>query len=523
MLNNSFTYSYDAHDRRATLADSLGGNTSYGYDPVDRLTRVTTPQGDTFDTNYDLAGRTLGRVAPNATEMIRQYEAATGRLSSQRQEAGGASFNGFDYAYTERGNIAGITESGDTIRDRAYSYDELERLTEVDVPTAPSQDESYTFDPEGNRITSHLSDTHQTDAANRLTSDANYTYVYDLNGNLTGKFAKAGTGLSNWDYAYDTLDQLIEVKQDSLTVESYRYDAFGRRSLISTVGGAGLTNDLAIVNDGSDRAIDITQGGVGQAVPLRRYTHSANVDEPLQVETFDAAGSFDARYTYHADHLGSIRYLTDSSGTIVNAYDYDSYGRPMFGVTAFDQPFAYTGREWDEATGLYHYRARAYDAETGRFLQEDPIWFSAGDMNIYRYVENRPVMFTDPSGKNAIETGGVQQVLGSVGTISNVGNGIRCLFASIAASVEAEVDLVTGHEGGAAVCGNNVVIQQVELAASGYALNVAGGSDKVPTVIKDILVAFRFYLVGENVYQFYVEVCFESECKKTIFGTGVGF
>ena len=55
--------------------------------------------------------------------MIRQYEAATGRLSSQRQEASGASFNGFDYAYTERGNIAAITESGDTVRDRAYSYD----------------------------------------------------------------------------------------------------------------------------------------------------------------------------------------------------------------------------------------------------------------------------------------------------------------------------------------------------------------------------------------------------------------
>jgi len=60
------------------------------------------------------------------------------------------------------------------------------------VPTSPTQDETYTLDPEGNRISSHLSDMHQTDEANRLTSDDSYTYVYDLNGNLTSKLAKEG-------------------------------------------------------------------------------------------------------------------------------------------------------------------------------------------------------------------------------------------------------------------------------------------------------------------------------------------
>jgi len=308
---------------------------------------------------------------------------------------------------------------------------------------------------------------HQTDEANRLTSDDSYTYVYDLNGNLTGKLAKAGTGLSNWDYSYDALDQLIEVRQDSLTVESYRYDAFGRRSLIRTVEGAGPTADTAILNDGSDRAIDITQGAVGQAVPVRRYTHSANVDEPLQVETFDAAGSFDARYTYHADHLGSIRYLTDASGTIVNAYDYDSYGRPMFGVTAFDQPFAYTGREWDTATGLYHYRARAYDAEMGRFLQEDPIALLEFDSNPYRYANVNSVSFTDPTGYvAALETGGTKQFLGTAPTIHSIGKGLECLFNTIAASVELEHNFFDDEHQGLQVCGGKVVDGAIGAAAT---------------------------------------------------------
>ena len=458
-LNNTFTYSYDALDRRASLADSFSGNTTYAYDAVDRLTQVTTPQADVYTTNYDLAGRTLGRVAGNATEMIRQYEAATGRLSSQAQQAGGATFNGFDYSYTERGNIAAITESGEVTRDRAYSYDELERLTEVSVPSAPSQDESYELDPEGNRLSSHLSDMHSTDQANRLESDDSYTYVYDLNGNLISKLAKAGTGLSNWTYSYDTLDQLIEVSQDGLTVESYRYDAFGRRSLISTVEGAGLTTDVALINDGSDRAIDVTQGPLGQAIPLRRYTHSANVDEPLQLETFDTDGTFDAAYTYHADHLGSIRYLTDSSGTIVNAYDYDSYGRPLFGTTSFDQPFAYTGREWDAATGLYHYRARAYDAETGRFLQEDPIGFAAGDLNVYRYVGSNPLSYTDPSGLvAALSTATLNEQVPVVSAgASAIGGGIECLYLGLAEVVElAELGL-SDFEADLKNCGANAI------------------------------------------------------------------
>jgi RHS repeat-associated protein len=58
------------------------------------------------------------------------------------------------------------------------------------------------------------------------------------------------------------------------------------------------------------------------------------------------------------------------------------------------QPYTYTGREYDPETGLYYYRARYYDPKIGRFLQEDPIW----DVNLYGYVGNRPVNFTDPMG-----------------------------------------------------------------------------------------------------------------------------
>lgn len=58
----------------------------------------------------------------------------------------------------------------------------------------------------------------------------------------------------------------------------------------------------------------------------------------------------------------------------------------------------FTGREWLEKVGLYDYRNRMYSPVLGRFLQTDPIKFRAGDINLYRYVGNRYMYFTDPLG-----------------------------------------------------------------------------------------------------------------------------
>ena len=464
--NNLFTYGYDALDRRASLADSFGGNTAYGYDPVDRLTQVTTPQGEVFTTNYDLAGRMLGRLAPNATATARIYEDATGRLASQTHAASDTAFNGFTYGYTDRGNIAQIAETGTLIRTRNYTYDALERLTEVDVPEAPSEDEAYTLDPEGNRLSSHLSATGETDEANRLTGDDAYSYVYDLNGNLISKTAKPGIARPDWSYAYDALDQLISVSRDGVEVERYRYDAFGRRSVIDTRDGAGNFERTAIVNDSSDRTIDLVQvddGLGGTTTQIKnRYSHGGQVDEPLTLEVFGSDGSFDQAYTYHADHLGSIRFVTDSVGNIVNAYEYDSYGRPGVTLETIDQPFRYTGREYDAATELYHYRARQYDPETGKFLQEDPIWFEAGDLNIYRYVINNPLRYTDPSGlTQAAEDASTRTIgAGAAHGIARVGTRVQCLFTAVGAALDLafnsdldEVETVIAISDTALACG----------------------------------------------------------------------
>ena len=60
--------------------------------------------------------------------------------------------------------------------------------------------------------------------------------------------------------------------------------------------------------------------------------------------------------------------------------------------------FKFTGREYCPELGLYYYRARWYDPAVGRFISQDPIGFSAGDPNLYRYVNNAPGDARDPEG-----------------------------------------------------------------------------------------------------------------------------
>ena len=139
---------------------------------------------------------------------------------------------------------------------------------------------------------------------------------------------------------------------------------------------------LDFVDSGSDVVIE------------KRYLHGARVDQVLAQE--DGNGDVIWHLT---DHLGTVKDLVDSSGTVVNHFVYDSYGNL---VSQTDETvvsrYLFTGREWDSEIGLYYYRARYYDATVGRFISQDPIGFEAEDSNLYRYVVNNPVDTVDPLG-----------------------------------------------------------------------------------------------------------------------------
>jgi RHS repeat-associated protein len=65
-------------------------------------------------------------------------------------------------------------------------------------------------------------------------------------------------------------------------------------------------------------------------------------------------------------------------------------------------PIRYTGREFDAETNLHFYRARYYDPQIGRFINEDPLRFRGGGVNFYDYVGGNPINYRDPSGQTPI-------------------------------------------------------------------------------------------------------------------------
>ena len=57
-----------------------------------------------------------------------------------------------------------------------------------------------------------------------------------------------------------------------------------------------------------------------------------------------------------------------------------------------------------EPNGLYYMNARYYDPTIGRFLSEDPLGLGGGDLTLYSYAGNNPMVFVDPSGLCAENT-----------------------------------------------------------------------------------------------------------------------
>jgi RHS repeat-associated protein len=412
--NTTYTnsYSYDADSSRVSMTDPQNGVTSYAYDTLNRLSTLTPPAAfgsGSFGFTYDALSRRTQITRPNGVTTNYSYDNLS-RLLSVLHQVGASTIDGATYTVDPVGNRTAKTDMHADVTSN-YTYDPLYELTQVTQATNTT--ESYSYDPVGDRLSSLGVSQYGYNSSNELTSTPSTTYTYDNNGNTLTKVTSVGTTTYGWDYENRLTSVTLPGTGGTL---AFKYDSLGRRVQKAFTQGSNTTTTNYLY-DGWNAVEDVDQSGN----ILSRYVATRNIDEPL-AELRSSTVSY-----YEGDGLGSVTSISTSTGAIGNTYTYDSFGKLTASSGSIANRFQYTGRELDSETGLYFYRARYYDPNTGRFLSEDRIGFGGDDQNLYRYVWNAVPNFRDPMGLLgagvALSGGGFGGLGGGTGAGGNISLG----------------------------------------------------------------------------------------------------
>ena len=207
---------------------------------------------------------------------------------------------------------------------------------------------------------------------------------------------------------------------------SYQYDALGRRTA-KVVTPFGVASQETRFVYWSFHCLE--ERGAAEAVTAT-YVYGARTDEVLSMQR--SGGD----YYFHSDELGNVMRITDAVGAVVEQYDYTDYGVVLDPTNGFQvhagstigNPLLFQGRRLDAETGLYCFRYRYLEPETGRFTVRDPIgiWGDGGNFgNGYAFAGNNPWSFVDPYGLAGKKVGKALKTAGwfLYGVVHGVANG----------------------------------------------------------------------------------------------------
>lgn len=381
--------------KQTYIYDGTGSSTGDGGDQyvgLDRFGRVVNQNAVIYD-------------ADEVTDVIDRYTYTYDR-DSNRLSRGWANTSGKDEAYTydnlnrlskmNRGMLA----SG-TITDSNATYSQNWTSGSGTGLDALGNWRTATTDTNGGASGGSTTQSRTHNFQNELTGIDSNSLTYDNNGNM--RTDENGNTLT-----YDAWNRLVQVKDSGNNViVSYEYDALGRR-IAETKGST--TRDFFY-----SAGWQVLEEREGSTVKAQNVWSLAYVDAMVLRDGDATSGGnlgksgsgLDERLYAVQDANFNVTAVVDTSGVVVERYQYDPYGSfkvldANFSVDsdgASDVGWAYLhqGGRFDETTDLYSFRNRDYSPTLGRWIQPDPLDY-VDSLNVYSAMASNPQSKLDPTG-----------------------------------------------------------------------------------------------------------------------------
>jgi RHS repeat-associated protein len=303
-------YEYGAYQRlnKLTVKDGQGNQlTQFGYDYAYPKTTVSAWvngslrefASGTVGANGLMSAKTLGNG------LVQNYGYDTRRRLKNTSIAGlGWSHN---YSYGPGNNIVSID-------NESFQYDNFSRLKSI---TSGLNNLAYQYDQAGNRIRATVNGavTDYTYTNGLLTGAGGVSFTYYPDGS---RKTKTG-GNGHWDYSYDNLGRLTQVKlNDSQVMGSYGYDPTGWRVWKEENGKTHLyirDNEQVIYQEIFDGNIE--PGEAPEKSKAFVYFGSELVGTVIN--------GTEVRY-YINNHLGTTEIVTDAAGQVISKIQHAPFG-----------------------------------------------------------------------------------------------------------------------------------------------------------------------------------------------------
>jgi RHS repeat-associated protein len=397
------TYSYGDADRRLTTLKSRQSdgrefqNLSYQYDNVGNIAQLANnvavppakgiggPSTQTF--GYDDLNQvtTASGEYRNTTDKVNKYK--------------------LDLAYDTIHNTTNKTQRNDLVATSGQTYPQYDttysnRYTyDPGRPHAPSKigQDTNKYDANGNLIDIGTKDHNVQAFTGVLTNDDHTQFVWDEENRLAC-----------------VLDEGSTVKQDPDSCDGHDND-LAARFVYDDSGNR-------IVKDGKDKQISPNRNF--SKVGSQSFKHVFVGDTRLLTKKVESK-SEDEQFYFHSDHLGSSGLVTDRTGKLISHQEYFPSGETWVQESTKSPPipYQYSGKEFDEETGLYYYGSRYYNPRTDLWQSPDPALGSyldgsgnggvrnSANLASYSYGYNNPVGTTDPDGRTALALAAVPEAL----------------------------------------------------------------------------------------------------------------